>query len=72
MLLALPSCVFWFQSTPAIAGRRIAEEALSHGDQLVSIHSGHCWPENLEEAHAGRQHLVSIHSGHCWPENQQG
>ncbi len=36
-----------FQSTPAIAGRRIpAVEWMTEACELVSIHSGHCWPEN--------------------------
>ncbi len=37
---------------------------------LVSIHSGHCWPENRASGMAApRAAIVSIHSGHCWPEN---
>ncbi len=39
---------------------------------LVSIHSGHCWPENPVGLHATEAGaVVSIHSGHCWPENHE-
>ncbi len=61
------SCTF--QSTPAIAGRRIAEEKLGDDQRGVSIHSGHCWPENLYATSGEMRVMVSIHSGHCWPEN---
>ncbi len=60
-----------FQSTPAIAGRRIAQQFPSKALQAVSIHSGHCWPENPERPPApAAPAFVSIHSGHCWPENR--
>ncbi len=35
-----------FQSTPAIAGRRIYAFYFMGEPMTVSIHSGHCWPEN--------------------------
>ncbi len=60
-----------FQSTPAIAGRRTLELAHLNAVLRVSIHSGHCWPENLlRDQHTGTK-KVSIHSGHCWPENRR-
>ncbi len=86
-------CFLRFQSTPAIAGRRILphsgrgscgdgfnplrpllageSEAVVVGTAaaVVSIHSGHCWPENLKKSGRCARAKVSIHSGHCWPEN---
>ncbi len=58
-----------FQSTPAIAGRRIRVQNRLDVEVAVSIHSGHCWPENLGLDLQILHHAVSIHSGHCWPEN---
>ncbi len=48
-------CSRWFQSTPAIAGRRIvAAEREFVKAATVSIHSGHCWPENPAQSQAAR------------------
>ncbi len=45
-VFALALLSMLFQSTPAIAGRRIRLFARVHRHEPVSIHSGHCWPEN--------------------------
>ncbi len=63
--LSLPE----FQSTPAIAGRRMLHSIAWGVNPMVSIHSGHCWPENHLGLRYVRRESVSIHSGHCWPEN---
>ena len=58
-----------FQSTPAIAGRRYYPAVQLVQSAVVSIHSGHRWPEirGIDNQVSGLRG-VSIHSGHRWPE----
>ena len=60
-----------FQSTPAIAGGRIAFFSYVCAlDEGVSIHARHCWRANHRAGRCIHQKPdVSIHARHCWRAN---